>query len=196
MHSKLLGYLKKQLNYKEKPPQIVVITDLARDYDDLAAMVMVKELHRLGLVELEGFVANIPESKRKLTRTKAIKTKAIKRPHEVFDMPPHMKDDEVVPKPGCESARTALDRLFQKHAPYPSRWILRHAEGSVGSDTSQFSFGGDSLDAPQEKAAEAEASRSRRHRRGRGPHQVVGLNGSDDPEDPVRPFPGSLSSIF
>jgi hypothetical protein len=27
--------------------------------------------------------------------------------------------------------------------------------------------------------------RSRRHRRGRGPRQVIGLNGSDDPTDPV-----------
>lgn len=40
-------------------PQIVVITDLAKDYDDLAAMVVLKELHRLGVVELLGFIANL-----------------------------------------------------------------------------------------------------------------------------------------
>lgn len=40
-------------------PRIVVITDLAKDYDDLAAMVVLKELHRLGVVELLGFIANL-----------------------------------------------------------------------------------------------------------------------------------------
>ena len=46
-------------------PRIVVITDLAKDYDDLAAMVVLKELHRLGVVELIGFIANLmPANKR------------------------------------------------------------------------------------------------------------------------------------
>lgn len=31
------------------PPEVVVITDLAKDYDDLSAMIVLKELHRLGL---------------------------------------------------------------------------------------------------------------------------------------------------
>lgn len=147
-----------------------------------------KELHRLGFVELAGFVANI-ESKRKLTRTKAIK-----KAHEVLDMPSFMKGDEVVPKPEYESARTALDHLYRKYPRYPSIWVRRLADDRVRGDTSQFSFGEGSSRALQDNAAEPEASRSRRHRRGRGPHQVIGLNGSDDPEDPVRPLPGSLSS--
>ena len=29
-------------------PQVVVITDIAKDYDDLSAMILLKELHRLG----------------------------------------------------------------------------------------------------------------------------------------------------
>jgi hypothetical protein len=41
-YSKLSRYLKARLNYKKKPPHIVVITDLARDYDDLTAMMMMK----------------------------------------------------------------------------------------------------------------------------------------------------------
>ncbi|KAE8448029.1 hypothetical protein EG329_009952 [Mollisiaceae sp. DMI_Dod_QoI] len=48
-------------------PKLVVITDLAKDYDDLAAMVVLKELHRIGLVQLRGFVANLmPADKRAL----------------------------------------------------------------------------------------------------------------------------------
>jgi hypothetical protein len=44
-------------------PRILVITDLAKDYDDLAAMVVLKELHRLGVVELLGFIANLEPAK-------------------------------------------------------------------------------------------------------------------------------------
>ena len=48
-----------------KAPGVVVITDLAKDYDDLAAMVVLKELHRLGFVHLEAFIANLePQRKR------------------------------------------------------------------------------------------------------------------------------------
>ena len=48
-------------------PRVVVITDLAKDYDDLAAMVVLKELHRLGLIKLEAFIANFePARKRAL----------------------------------------------------------------------------------------------------------------------------------
>lgn len=47
------------------PPKVVVITDLAKDYDDLTAMVVLKELHRLGLIELLGFVANLAPSKKR-----------------------------------------------------------------------------------------------------------------------------------
>lgn len=40
-------------------PRIVVITDLAKDYDDLAALLVLKELHRLGVVVLLGLIANL-----------------------------------------------------------------------------------------------------------------------------------------
>jgi inosine-uridine nucleoside N-ribohydrolase len=49
--------------HKIKPPPLIVITDLAKDYDDLLAMVLYKELHRLGLVELRGVVANLMPAK-------------------------------------------------------------------------------------------------------------------------------------
>jgi inosine-uridine nucleoside N-ribohydrolase len=49
----------------KEQPRVVVITDLAKDYDDLAAMVVLKELHRLGVVKLLGFIANLmPAEKR------------------------------------------------------------------------------------------------------------------------------------
>ncbi|KAH6667477.1 hypothetical protein B0J14DRAFT_676555 [Halenospora varia] len=48
-----------------KAPGVVVITDLAKDYDDLAAMVVLKELHRLGFVHLEAFIANLEPSRKR-----------------------------------------------------------------------------------------------------------------------------------
>ena len=50
-----------------KKPHVVVITDLAKDFDDLLAMIVLKELHRLGAICLLGFVANLnPARKRAL----------------------------------------------------------------------------------------------------------------------------------
>jgi hypothetical protein len=37
----------------------MVITDLAKDYNDLAAIVVLKELYRLGFVHLKAFIANL-----------------------------------------------------------------------------------------------------------------------------------------
>ncbi|KAF7889259.1 hypothetical protein EAF00_009559 [Botryotinia globosa] len=46
-------------------PHVVVITDVGKDYDDLAAMILLKELHRLGAIKLEGCIANLlPEDAR------------------------------------------------------------------------------------------------------------------------------------
>ena len=54
-----------EANPLREQPHVVVITDLAKDYDDLAAMVVLKELHRLGVVKLLGFIANLmPAEKR------------------------------------------------------------------------------------------------------------------------------------
>lgn len=48
-----------------RPRPLVVITDIAKDYDDLAALTLLKELHRLRLVEVRAVVANLmPEQKR------------------------------------------------------------------------------------------------------------------------------------
>lgn len=43
----------------QKPRPIVVITDVRKDYDDLAALVNLKEFHRMKLVELRAVVANL-----------------------------------------------------------------------------------------------------------------------------------------
>lgn len=65
IYQTLLDALNKRIARGQKPPHIVVITDLAKDYDDLMAMVLVAELHRLGLLELEACVANLtPEKER------------------------------------------------------------------------------------------------------------------------------------
>ncbi|KAI6707973.1 hypothetical protein JHW43_009499 [Diplocarpon mali] len=49
----------------DRTPRIVTITDLAKDYDDLMALMCLKELHRMGIVQLEGFVANLMPAKRR-----------------------------------------------------------------------------------------------------------------------------------
>ena len=46
-------------------PRVAVITDLAKDYDDLAALIVLKELHRLSVITLVGFVANLMPSERR-----------------------------------------------------------------------------------------------------------------------------------
>jgi hypothetical protein len=43
----------------------MVITDLAKDYDDLAAIVVLKELYRLRFVYLEVFIANLELSRKR-----------------------------------------------------------------------------------------------------------------------------------
>jgi hypothetical protein len=51
----------------------MIITDLAKDYNDLAAMVVLKELHRLGFVHLKAFIANLePSRKRAIYRQAAL----------------------------------------------------------------------------------------------------------------------------
>ncbi len=42
----------------EDKPRIVVFTDIEQDYDDLLAVIFLAEMHRMGAVELAGFVAN------------------------------------------------------------------------------------------------------------------------------------------
>ena len=42
-----------------KPPNVAVITDLAKDYDDLAALLVLSELNRLGVIKLVGLIANL-----------------------------------------------------------------------------------------------------------------------------------------
>jgi hypothetical protein len=51
----------------------VIITDLAKDYNDLAAMVMLKELYCLRFVHLKAFIANLkPSCKRAIYRQAAL----------------------------------------------------------------------------------------------------------------------------
>ncbi|CAG8979620.1 hypothetical protein HYALB_00011983 [Hymenoscyphus albidus] len=50
---------RKNLRSPKHVPRVVVITDIAKDYDDLVAMILLKELHRLGLIKLLGFVVNL-----------------------------------------------------------------------------------------------------------------------------------------
>lgn len=42
-----------------EPLDVLVISDLGKDYDDLAAMILLKELHRLKVIRIRGYVANL-----------------------------------------------------------------------------------------------------------------------------------------
>ncbi|KAH7418679.1 hypothetical protein BKA64DRAFT_763266 [Cadophora sp. MPI-SDFR-AT-0126] len=48
-----------------RAPGVVVISDLAKDYDDLAAMVVLKELDRCENVELEAYIANLEPARKR-----------------------------------------------------------------------------------------------------------------------------------
>ncbi|KAH6665245.1 hypothetical protein B0J14DRAFT_492795, partial [Halenospora varia] len=59
-------------NYR-KLLSVVVITDLAKDYNDLVVIVVLKELYCLGFVHLEAFIVNLePSYKRAIYRQAAL----------------------------------------------------------------------------------------------------------------------------
>ena len=52
-------------------PRLLVVTDIEQDYDDLMAIIFLSEMHRLGAVELAGFIANHGQT---LERAKFLRT--------------------------------------------------------------------------------------------------------------------------
>lgn len=65
VYERLLKVVEQRRNGGPTAPHIITITDLAKDYDDLVAMLCLKELHRLNVVTLEGFVANLAPADRR-----------------------------------------------------------------------------------------------------------------------------------
>ncbi|KAJ9629334.1 hypothetical protein H2203_001707 [Taxawa tesnikishii (nom. ined.)] len=59
VYAALLRLLPQRRQEGRKPPLIAVISDLAKDYDDIGALVVLKEANRLGLIRLTGYVANL-----------------------------------------------------------------------------------------------------------------------------------------
>lgn len=59
VYEAILRTVDERRRHDKGPPRLVVITDLGKDFDDLLAMIVLKELHRLGAVQLLGFVANL-----------------------------------------------------------------------------------------------------------------------------------------
>ncbi|KAE9372493.1 hypothetical protein N431DRAFT_466737 [Stipitochalara longipes BDJ] len=133
VYEKLIKVVKrrhKQGSKAQPTPHIFAITDLAKDYDDLTAVLCLKELKRLGVVTLEGFVANLmPADKRALFGRGAldslglqdipiaIGTKGSQKPHEVlgyeFDgidefMPPEEKLNDI------PDGQVLLKEMFEK----------------------------------------------------------------------------------
>jgi hypothetical protein len=65
VYSTIMTAVNERIRAGRRGPRIVVITDLAKDYDDLIAMILLKELHRLGVLTLVGFVANLMPAERR-----------------------------------------------------------------------------------------------------------------------------------
>lgn len=59
IYEMILGVVHRRKFEKKKPVNLIVITDLGKDYDGLLAMLVLKELDRLGVIRLLGFVANL-----------------------------------------------------------------------------------------------------------------------------------------
>ncbi|EPE25185.1 Nucleoside hydrolase [Glarea lozoyensis ATCC 20868] len=63
VYEKIFEYLK---DSKEPIPKVVVISDIQKDVDDLVAWTMLAEMHRLGVIELRGFVTNFVHANRRV----------------------------------------------------------------------------------------------------------------------------------
>lgn len=59
IYQKLNQVVKNRIMNRKHPRDVLVISDLAKDYDDLHALIILKELHRLGLIRIKGVVANL-----------------------------------------------------------------------------------------------------------------------------------------
>lgn len=111
-----------------KTPHIITITDLAKDYDDLMAMMCLKELHRLDIVHIEGFVANLmPAESRALFGRGALdsmglrdtpcaigtigdkRRKLVKQSHEFDNTESFMAKGSDLPK-----GQELLEKVFRK----------------------------------------------------------------------------------
>lgn len=110
--------------------RLVVITDLAKDFDDLLALIVLKEFHRLGVIELLGFVANLNPAKKRallgrgaLDHLKlpgvpiAIGTKGEHTDHEVLEYEFKGSDGFIAeddPKHKLPSGEELLHEIFTK----------------------------------------------------------------------------------
>ncbi|KAN0110640.1 hypothetical protein V8E51_007027 [Hyaloscypha variabilis] len=133
VYERLINIVKRRQKEGSKgypTPHIFDITDLAKDYDDLTALLCLKELKRLGVVTIEGLIANLmPADQRALFGRGALDslglpnvpiargTKGSEKPHEVlgyeFDgiddfMPPEEKLKDI------PEGQALLKEIFEK----------------------------------------------------------------------------------
>jgi inosine-uridine nucleoside N-ribohydrolase len=71
VYHKLNDITKQRKERGEHPRPIVVITDVGKDYDDLAALVILTEFHHIGLVEVRAVVANLMPAEERAHLAKA-----------------------------------------------------------------------------------------------------------------------------
>ncbi|RAL60835.1 hypothetical protein DID88_010160 [Monilinia fructigena] len=103
-------------------PHVVVITDIGKDYDDLTAMIILKELHRLGAIKLEGFIANLaPANKRAHFARKALDMLGLEDipvGQGTRGEPPIPKENEDMYKP---PAAYEFPKEIMGEEPYPAQ---------------------------------------------------------------------------
>lgn len=128
VYDSILHTVDERKHKKIPPVRLVVITDLAKDFDDLLAMIVLKEFDRLGAVELLGFVANLnpAEMRARLGRGAldrlglpevpiAIGSKGEHANHEVLDYEFAGSESFIAPEGIClVDGQTLLHDIFTK----------------------------------------------------------------------------------
>ena len=129
VYQKLIDVVENRTAMGMESPNLAVITDLAKDYDDLTAMVLLKELHRLGVIKLEGFVANLEPARKRAQFGRgaldllglphvpiAIGTEASAEPEKVASYPYEFDCSFMAPEEKVTQAGTELLKgLCTKH---------------------------------------------------------------------------------
>lgn len=72
VYQKLIDVANQLKETKQSPRPIVVFTDVGKDYDDLAALLVLKEFHRLQLIELRAVVANLMPAEKRARFARAV----------------------------------------------------------------------------------------------------------------------------
>ena len=95
VYNELIRLAKERKLHDAQPRPIVVITDVGKDYSNVAALFVLKELHRLGLVELRAVVANLLPADKKARGFARAALPSLGVPHVPVACGTHAMEDHV-----------------------------------------------------------------------------------------------------